>query len=182
MRYFLSLALTLIFVDVKAQAKLEIQVGGSNVAGITINSAYDISLGKNPHVLTPYFGIGMIVPIWLEPSSIIHVGLDYHYKNCGLGTELSGFATNPFITSDNTNDFVDLVVYPNISYTFGKHSNWYYKITAGAYFAFSKYYNSQVQKTKMEFEGDVFPGIGFTIGYKLIKTVPNNSSSRHGGI
>ena len=149
------------------QAKIEIQIGGSNFLGMTINSAYDIPVSKNHNqILSPYFGIGLLEPNWDGATSIIHVGLDYTIKKFGIGCELSNFLPSPFGHRDYPQSDVDLIVYPNISYTFFTKIKLYFKVSGGAYFAFNKQYFYS-GSSEIYFEGDVIPGAGFTTGYKF---------------
>ncbi|HDY67153.1 MAG TPA: hypothetical protein ENH85_05105 [Candidatus Scalindua sp.] len=149
------------------QIKFEAQVGGSNFLGITLNTAFDINISDNGHhKIIPSLGLGFLVPGWDYPTTIIHFGLDYRYKRWGIGSEVSGFTINPF-WGEGYNPFVDMIIYPNINYTFGTKSSWYFKISAGAYFAFSKRYDSASEKTYMGYDGDVIPGAGFSVGYKF---------------
>jgi len=151
-----------------SQAKIELQLAGANFLGLTINSAYDISVSKNKkHYLSPSFGIGLLEPSWDGPTSIINLGLDYRYKNYGIGCEISNFFDSPF-GKDNTHyGFVDLIVYPNISYTLSTKINLYFNISAGTYFAFSDRIDRDTGLTYIEFEGDVVAGGGLTAGYKF---------------
>lgn len=154
----------------KGQVKLEAQLGGSNFLGISLNTAFDIPLLKNnSHLLIPSLGLGILAPGWYEPTSIIHAGLNYSYKNWGLGAEVSGFTDNPFWGNDYYNDFANMIVYPNANYTFKTKSNWYFRVSAGAYFAFSKSYYYEPYKSQMEFDGDIIPGAGFSLGYKFCR-------------
>lgn len=152
-----------------AQPKLEAQIGGADFAGITINSAYDINLGKSGnHRLIPIFGIGMAWAWWLENMVITHIGLIYQYRQFGIGLESSSFGANPFWGEFYPHSFVDLILYPNINYTIQGKGNWYFAFSAGAYFAYSvETGNSWNGHQGAEFEGDVIPALGFTAGYKF---------------
>ncbi len=149
------------------QAKIEIQIGGSNFYGMTINSAYDIPVSKNHNrFLSPSFGVGLLLPSWDGPTSIIHVGLDYTMNKFSIGCELSNFLPSPFGERDGPPD-VDLIVYPNVSYTYTTKANLYFNLSAGAYFAYSDSYNYSSGQSKLDFQGDVIPGVGITTGYKF---------------
>ncbi len=157
----------LTFLPSFGQAKVELQIGGSNFLGMTVNSAYDIPVSKKGNqFISPYFGIGFLAPEWDGATSIIHAGLDYTVKKLGVGCELSNFLPSPFGQRDYPQTDVDLIVFPNISYTFSTKVNLYFKVSGGAYFAFNKadYYSGS---TEWRFEGDVIPGAGFTTGYKF---------------
>jgi hypothetical protein len=160
--------LLLVVVSSFGQARIEAQFGGSNFLGMTINSAYDIALSKNNNqFISPSFGIGILAPWWDEPTSIIHLGLNYQRQKWGAGVEASSFLANPLWGDGKPGDFVDLIVYPNINYTLSIKSGWYFKISGGAYFAFTRMGNFYVGESNLVFEGDVIPGGGFTVGYKL---------------
>ena len=150
------------------QLNLEAQLGGSNFLGGTLNSNFKINLSSNRlHYLVPTVGIGLLWPGWAGSTIILHTGLNYEYKNWGAGTELSGFTSNPFWGNSDESDFSDLIIYPNANYTFNTKSNWYFKVTAGALFAFTKSYEYGNSNSNMIFEGDVIPGIGLVAGYKF---------------
>ena len=100
-----------------------------------------------------------------EASIIIHTGLNYRYKGWGIGAELSGYAPNPFWGNTYDWDFVHLIIYPNINYTFENNPTWYYKISAGGVFPFSK--DIDFNKVRMEYDGDGLPCVGFSVGYKF---------------
>lgn len=150
------------------QVGIEAQFGGSNFIGASINAKYIAKVcDSSHHTISPSFGVGLLLPTWDAPTSIIHFGLNYAYKKIGIGVEASGFTDNPFVLSQKTRNFVDVIIYPNLNYTFQFKSPLYISASGGAYFAFSKgskYYNT---REKWSFEGDVIPGAGISIGYKL---------------
>ncbi len=161
--------LLIVSLTMTAQVKIDYQLGGANFIGFSLNTEFDISVNKEKgHFIMPRFGVGTLIPGWDEPTSILHFGLAYRIRKIAIGCEVSGFTPSPFFGSGNT-DFVDMIVYPNLSYTIQpkKHPNWYYRISAGAYFAYSKADNYETDKTYMEFEGDVIPGAGITVGYRF---------------
>ena len=136
--------------------------------GVTLNTGFDIPLLKNDnHLLVPSLGLGILVPGCYEHPIIIHTGLNYRYKNLGFGAELSGFTKNFLLSNEFDNGFIDMIVYPNANYTFKTKSNWYYRISAGAYLAFDKSYDFEPDKSRMEFLGDVIPGAGLSVGYNF---------------
>jgi hypothetical protein len=164
------LLITLYFsADVSGQVGIEAQIGGANFFGLTVNSRFKIPLSKS-HVnsLSPTIGVGILAPWWDQPTAIINAGITYNHKSLGIGTEISGFTDNPFVASSIPRDFVDVIVYPNLNYTFSINQNWYVRLSGGAYFAFSKFTDLFSEKVKLKFEGDVIPGAGIGIGY-LIK-------------
>ncbi|MEZ4926812.1 MAG: hypothetical protein R3A50_11070 [Saprospiraceae bacterium] len=87
-------------------------------------------------------------------------------KSWGIGTEVSGFMPSPFWDSEDLG-FIDMLVYPNINYTLSSKRNWYLKLSTGAYFAFLKRNEYDTSKSVFWFAGDVTPGAGLTVGYKL---------------
>jgi len=151
---------------VYSQIGVETQIGGANFMGVTVNSRFNIPLDDvNIQKLCPSFGIGMLAPGWDQPTSIINVGLTYHFKNWGIGTEVAGFADNPFRPSTGPRDFADMIIYPNLNYTCTFRSNLYLRFSAGLYFAYSKFTNPVSEVTWLRFEGDLYPGAGISFGY-----------------
>ncbi len=151
---------------VNGQIKSELQVGGSNFLGMSLNTAFDFILSENGyHKITPTIGLGTLITGREDPTSIMHFGLNYRYKRLGIGTEVSGFAANPFWGDSYNSSFVDMIVYPNTNFTFTSASNFYLKVTAGAYFAFDKNFHYENGKSYMNFAGDVIPGGGVSFGY-----------------
>ncbi len=156
------------FYKADGQIGIETQFGGSNFLGASINTKYTIQIcDSSHHTITPSLGIGFLAPKWYAPTSIIHFGVNYAYKKIGIGVEASGFTDNPFVSSAKSKDFVDVIIYPNLNYTFQFKSPFYISASAGLYLAYSKaskYYNSG---KKWHFERDIIPGVGFSLGYKL---------------
>lgn len=162
--------ITLFFAyDATAQTSIETQAGGANFMGITINSRFNIPLSRSKeHRLSPSFGIGMLAPGWdQQPTVIINTGLTYNYKAWGIGAEVSGFAASPFAASSKPRDFVDMIVYPNLNYTLNIKPSFYLRFSAGSYFAFSKKIDPLTEVSKFQFEHDVIPGAGISVGYKF---------------
>jgi hypothetical protein len=158
-----------------AQISFETQFGGSNFLGLTFNTRFEIPLDADKnHRIIPQLGVGFFAPYWEHPEAftmplIVQGALTYQYKRWGIGCETSGFTTNPFFgngTGYGPTGWIDLLVYPNLNYTFGK-GKWYYRVSAGAYFAYSYYTNYQTYETNLEWEGDVIPGVGFSVGYRF---------------
>ena len=168
-RAIISIFLLLGALITNGQVKFEAQVGGSNFLGMSLNTAFDIPLLENGnHFIVPNLGLGILLPGWDVPTCIIHTGLNYRYKKWGFGSEVSGFTKNPFSGKDEfVNPDVDMIIYPNANYTLTTNKNWYFRISAGAYFAFSKYFDYELNVSKMEFEGDVIPGAGLSAGLKF---------------
>ncbi len=151
---------------VYSQVSLETQIGGANFLGASLNSRFNIDLDKTKtHRISPSFGIGILFPYWYPSTTLINVGVSYNYKNWGIGTEVTGFAGKSIISSKATNGFVDMMVYPNLNYTWTFCSNLYFRFSAGSYFAFSRRAGSSSENPKLTFEGDVIPGAGIGFGY-----------------
>jgi hypothetical protein len=151
-----------------AQAKVEIQIGGANFYGASVNSEYDIPIIKsNDRYLSPSFGIGVLLPSWDGPTAIIHAGLDYTIKKFSLGCEVSNFLPSPFGQRSSRSPDVDLIVYPNLSYTYTTKNSLYFNLSAGAYFAYASKYDYNSGYTQLDFQGDVIPGVGISTGYKF---------------
>ncbi len=150
------------------QAKIEMQIGGANFYGATINSEYDIPLSKNREMyVSPSLGIGILLPSWDGPTTIMHVGLDYTIKKISIGCELSRFMPSFFGQRDSPSSDVDLIVYPNVSYTYTTKSNVYFNFSGGVYIAYNARYDNITGLTELEFQGDVIPGVGISTGYKF---------------
>jgi hypothetical protein len=152
--------------SVSGQIKVEAQLGGSNYLGLSVNTSYDIPIfNSGNQYLVPSLGLGFMVPGLYDPTCILHSGLIYKYKKWGIGAEVSGFVNNPIWGNDSGNTFVDMIVYPNLNYTFNTQSNWYFKVSAGALIAYEKSFNDSTKKNQLQFSGDVIPGIGISLGY-----------------
>ena len=148
------------------QLKIELQAGGSNFIGMSINTAFDIILFESGyHKITPTIGLGTLISGREDPTSIIHCGLNYRYKRWGIGSEVSGFSEKPFLGTSTVNSFVDMIVYPNANFTYTTAFNLYCKISAGAYFAFDRISRPDSNKSYLDFAGDVIPGAGISVGY-----------------
>lgn len=149
------------------QTRVELQAGGSNFLGLSLNTAYDFILSSDGHhKLTPKIGIGALIPRVNEPKTmLIHSGLNYRYKRWGIGSELSFFKEKPIWEGSEVNSFVEMILYPNANFTYITTSNLYFMISAGAYFAFDKNYHYEKDRSKLNFAGDVIPGGGITLGY-----------------
>ncbi|MCF8239703.1 MAG: hypothetical protein K9I85_16180 [Saprospiraceae bacterium] len=152
-----------------AQVKVDLQAGGANFLGFTINSEYDIPINREKErVMMPRFGVGMNIPQYGTPSAIIHVGLHYRIRKFGLGGEASGFFRNPFVSRRAIHDPpADLMLYPDLNYTitFHNHPHLYLRISAGAYFAFEKTADPFSGKETFKWQGDPIPGAGLNFGY-----------------
>jgi hypothetical protein len=162
---FLFLALTFVSFTTFSQLNLETRIGGSNFIGASINVSKDFLLSnEKPRFLTTSIGIGTLYPEYGVSEFILHLGLNHQFKNLGYGIELSYYDQKLFTLNDWYNEFVDFLTYPNVNYTFYTKTNFYLKLSFGAYFAFSRF----PDKT-LYFEGDPIPGGGITVGYHLLK-------------
>jgi hypothetical protein len=141
----------------QGQVRLEAQLGGSNFLGLTINSVYDIPLTETgDQCIETSLGMGFLAPGWDVPTVILHGGLNYMYRHWGAGAEVSGFTSNPFWgNKEESRDFPDVIVYPNVNYTFYMKSRWYFKLSGGVLFAFSR----------PDYDGDPLPAGGLSAGY-----------------
>lgn len=143
----------------------EAQVGGSNFLGATVNSGMHISLDTaGEHQIRLGAGLGALLPSWDAPTMILSASAGYERNQMGIGCEASGFTDMPFVNAQEFRSFVDLIVYPNVSYTFHLPSAIYLRCSAGAYFAFDRSLN------QLQFAGDVIPGAGVAIGRKFTKS------------
>lgn len=152
-----------------SQIRLESQFGGSNFLGFSINSEYDIPIhSKTRQFLTPSFGIGSISSHYAKEVVILHFGLNYRIHKIGFGVEASTFESFASSEQLGLNDFLDLLVYPNVNYSFSHKNlvNWYLKLSVGAYFG----YQQNPFGTGSEFlisGGNVIPGAGLSLGYSF---------------
>ena len=154
--------------NASGQAKVEAQVGGSNFLGITINSVYEIPIfEKGTEFLVPSMGLGFLAPGWDDPACIIHVGLHYKVDHWGIGAEASHFIANPIWGHIPYSDFVNMMIYPDVNYTFNTKSNWYYKVSLGVWIPYDTWIDYSTNKRHQEYAGDAFPGVGFSMGYRI---------------
>lgn len=153
---------------VYAQVALEAQIAGSNIAGITLSSMFEIKRNTRiPQSFVTSIGLGSSILDWNNPYLLTHLGAIYKIKKWGAGVEMTTFSDHPLKGPSSHDILVDMILYPNLSFTWGKSQAWYYRISAGAYFAFSKQYDYDSKRTTMYFEDDVIPGIGFSLGRRL---------------
>ena len=112
-----------------AQICFETQLGGSNFLGLTFNTRFEFPLDADKnHRIIPQLGVGFLAPYREHPEAftmplIVQGALTYQYKRWGIGCETSGFTRNPFFgngTGYGPTGWIDLLVYPNLNYTFGK--------------------------------------------------------------
>ena len=159
----------------KSQLGIELQVGGANFFGASVNASYIVKFDKTgEQSLNTNLGIGALYPGWSNGPNdyrittiIYHTGLTYQYNRFGAGVEASFFAPNPLLQGYSTTGFVDLIVYPNISYLIFNRKSWYFKVSGGACFAYDNNSLTPNVPQQYDFAGDVTPGIGITAGIKL---------------
>ena len=151
-----------------AQTGIEAQIGGANFQGMTVNARFTVPIHKSkPIILSPSLGIGIVAPWWDAPTTIVNVGMVYQLRSWGFGTEMSVFTDIPYLKRDVPNDFADIIIYPNFNYTLHKKSSkWYFRLSGGGYFAFSKSERPDRQKY-LRFERDVIPGAGIAAGFLI---------------
>jgi len=168
---YLTLLLICFAHDIRSQVGLEAQFGGANFFGFTLNARLDIPLDQtNLHTLSPSIGFGIVAPWWDWPSGLVNAGVNYRYKAWGVGTELSVFPGGSFSGFVRASDRVDVLMYPNFNYTLIMRSGWYFRFSAGAYFAYLKNGSPFLDGNKLQFQGDVIPGAGVGVGYMINRT------------
>lgn len=170
--------LTLLSVTANSQIKLQMQAGGSNFLGMSVNISKEFDLGTKTNLsLEPDLGFGLLLPGWDIPTNIIHSGVNLNWKQFGIGTEGSWFIKSPFVKQETlAAPDTRLIIYPDINYTIGFAKNWFFKVSAGAFFAFADrhhFYNDHA----LFFENDVIPGAGLSFGY-IFRTKNNRIISR----
>ncbi len=145
------------------QSSVGIKLGGSNFIGASLNYNYTIYTN---YIKEQHFDLsaGLGYTPW-GPSYIFNSSVSFHKKNLGIGVEHTRFYNDFFFKSTGGNNFVDMLIYPNLNYCV-LNRRVKVSLSAGAYFAFRKYSNS-LNDNKMDFEGDVIPGGGIGISYKL---------------
>ena len=154
--------------EMQSQVGIEAQFGGANFFGFTLNGRLDIPLDQmNFHNISTSIGFGMVAPWWDWPAGLVNAGINYRYKVWGAGTEVSIFPGGSFSGFVRVSDRVDVLVYPNFNYTLLKRSGWYFRFSAGAYFAYSKNGSPILDGNDLRFQGDVIPGAGVGVGYMI---------------
>ncbi len=151
------------------QFSVEAQFGGADLLGFSVNTRLEIPLGiKKEHHIAPHLGLGLLAPGYIQPMhAIINTGLHYQYRRIGIGSEIGFYrvSTSAGTPGGYPNDVMDIMLYPNVNYVFGKNLL-YYRISAGAYFA---YYRNGSSSGDLQFEwdGEIIPGFGISIGYRF---------------
>jgi hypothetical protein len=151
-----------------AQIKFEAQIGGSNFIGLTLNTAYDIQLSKSGnHFIVPSLGVGITYGGDGPIGSVTQVGLNYRYKNWGLGAEVSGFTSCPLLGQFYFHEFADVMIYPNANYTFRAEKKLYIIVSAGLNFALYEEYHWDEIYPSSYHACMLLPGIGLSVGHKF---------------
>jgi hypothetical protein len=149
-----------------AQWKISTQIGGANFLGATVNAAYSISLDNETiSSLELAAGFGVLSPSHGN-NSIINTHLNYIRKSWGFGVETAFFTKAPLYSKSDRSSFVDIMVYPNVNYTFNLWESFYLNTSAGLYLAWEqRSYGTVSNSEGLSFVGDPIPGAGITFGY-----------------
>ena len=168
MKKALLISLIIIFsIATFAQYKIEVQVGGGNYKGFSVNGEFGIKLSQSGlHKIHPSFGLGYMFPSAFYNTITLHSGLNYTIKNWGIGMELNGFTDNPFWGSDG-NMYVDMMLYPNLNYHLPIKSHLYFKISVGAFIGFAKDRYDELADSSLGYIGNTNPGAGISFGYRF---------------
>ena len=159
----MALALT-----VSAQLKVGTQFGGANFFGFSAQLGYEMTLSdEKDQSLELSAGIGLILPPY-GPNSIVNAQVNYYWNKWGVGLESGWHEKKPFYQEDVWSDgFANLLLYPKLIYQLIKKEHLFINLSAGPYFAFDKRAIDSSSTEKLVFEGDVIPGIGINLGYRL---------------
>ncbi|MFP4557196.1 MAG: hypothetical protein ACLFNU_10020 [Bacteroidales bacterium] len=150
---------------IQAQIRVDALVGGSNYLGASINVTKGFELFSNENqYIDMTIGLGHVLEYYNPKTMLIHFRLNYKIKKIGFSVETSRFIENYIKDNELSSDMVDLILYPNINYTFFTNRKFYLNISAGAYFAFDKF-SMPSAKSEWSFAGDVVPGAGLRVGY-----------------
>ncbi len=146
-----------------AQHSIGLKLGGANFIGGSINYNYKLETNflKERYIL---ISTGLGYTPW-GPSYIFNGSISYHQKRIGIGIDHTRFYNEFFFETYGSNNFIDLLLYPNISYQI-LNKRIELTFSSGTYFAFSRYRISSNDR-KMSFLGDIIPGAGLSINYNL---------------
>lgn len=165
-RSFLILAFLASFASFGQTLNTEIQIGGTNFIGLSINAEGVWNLNDN-NAIGLKLGLGVPVAFFDDKEAISStlIGLHYYYKDWGIGMEAAGYHAFPFVSPLNTTTSpeMDMMLFPNINYTFHLESS-YLKVGAGVWMPMSYYpgapgsgeLNAQIE--------DPIPGISLSWG------------------
>ncbi|GLR17670.1 hypothetical protein GCM10007940_22850 [Portibacter lacus] len=162
--YFLFLFISGLY----AQPGVEFHLGGSNFLGWSMNGSYKlIIIDELDLSITPSLGVGSMIFPEYGLDAIVHTGVDLQYKKWGIGGEISHFFANPFLTDSHINEFIALLVYPNVSYLMQFKNHVFLEFSVGVYFAYENRNAFIANGPRYQFAGDVIPGVGITFGYRF---------------
>lgn len=172
LRAVITLMLAFAALHMNAQLRLEAEAGGAGFLGMTANVDAPVWTSKNDlHAVNIKLGVGALFPGWPEyPTITLKTGISYYFGNWGLSGDLAAFSPNPFVQIKvNTyfDDQVDMIIYPNINYTWHFLNKTYLRFSAGALLAYQRELtsiSSQSYDYPLVFQGDVIPGIGISYG------------------
>lgn len=167
-RFFVVFTMVISSTLAYSQVNIELELGGSNFLGGSLNVERDFILNEH-QTISAKLGLGGLFPGWPEvPTALYKGGLNYSYDRWGFGVDATVFTLSPFSTARYFNEELDLLVYPNVNYKWKFSQSYYLKFNIGAYFAFAKSYNiygvEQSYFKNLEFQGDIIPGAGISIG------------------
>jgi hypothetical protein len=149
-----------------AQTVVEGQFGGANYIGLSIGSGLEIPLSKcRTHVLMPSIGLGMMLPPMFKGTGFLRAGLQYKYRSWGIGAEAGRFI------AAFGRQFVDILLYPNISHTVDGKGNMYFRMSIGACLAYSRHYTfgpfgNYLEPGPLRLD-EIIPGGSLSIGCRL---------------
>lgn len=164
------LTLCVLFLTLSSNAqdlRLELQLGGSNFLGMTINTEPLVRINEQ-NAIGIKLGVGPMIPGWVEePTLSVLGGLNYYWRRFGIGMDVSGFTGSPFQFSYyGYNPDIDLIAYPNVSYTHDFNSGLYLRGSVGVWLAYD-WYGYYGDEVKLQWAGDPIPGISLCVGYSF---------------
>lgn len=153
------------------QSSVELQLGGSNFLGASVNYGHQFNI-NNRFSISPKLGLGsMLLPDY-GTDMIVHTGLEFRKRRWGLGAEASHFLPNPFLLENLRSEFIALLIYPNINYKITFRNKLYMKFSAGMYLPFDRGVSSNqgtIILPSYDFVDDLIPGAGITLGYQFFR-------------
>lgn len=163
---FLFFFLGFVFIA-RTQTVIEGQVGGADYIGMSANAGYEWSLSKNrTHFLLPSLGLGVMFPPRLKGMPLLRGGLQYRYRGWGIGAEASRLFSN------SGNNFVEMLLYPNISHTGEGKGDFYFRMSLGVLLAYSRIYafgplGMTHDDGRLKLEKGLIPGGSLAIGFRI---------------
>ena len=132
MKYKLAIAFIFCLNVGFSQTRIGVGILGSNSLGLSVNAEQVFSLSDN-HKLSVMGGIGGKIEGDPELYWLYKAGTYYYHGAWGIGTEFSVF--NKFNDpSLNAYTQADLLIYPNINYTWFLKDNRFFKLSVGMRF------------------------------------------------